>query len=273
MIETCDISYDPFALQIVPLKELRDAAPEAKHTEIERIGYVLKNLKKSKNPKDAGKLAWRAKSVLENYNPSKDAIKNDAEYLLRLVQPKTLFCMFEMVEPGEYVRKHFPEKYKITYACKNCFYDENFSEWIRGRRKIETVAELVDYALALEDDCSNKKQSLSAYLTGSSENVLDGIKKFAEVSLLTESMKAIANTESVNVWFEMNRKLKGGREIGFGKPEKRKVYTNDSEVRNTRKTISERIRLRRLGLGDAADELDVRIVRVEDLIIPEPLQA
>ncbi|TRZ54816.1 hypothetical protein D4Q76_01575 [archaeon] len=253
--------------------ELLKETPRARHSEIERVGSALKNLKRNKNPKNVGGLAWRAKGVLEKYNPqSEDVIIADANLLLEIVNPRTLYCMFEKVGAYGHMQKHFPKNYKISEDCKRCFYDENFSAWMRGNRNIETVAELVGYALALEGNCSNKKENLSICLAGSKNGLLDKTKEFADVSLKTESIKAIANSEATNVWSEMNRKLSGEREIGYGKPKGRKVYTSDPEVRKTRETRLKHIELRKLGLSNAADELDVRIIRAEDLIMPETLQ-
>jgi len=268
MVGVSDMSYEPF-MHIDLLRERGTGAATINYDGMGRVGAALKSLKASRNPINAGKLAWRAKGLLEDYDPKSEGdVRADAQYLLGVAQPRTLFCMFEMVGT-EYVRKYSPKKDMISEGCRECIYDRFFGEWIRENREIKTVDELVDYALALEASCGDKKRNLSACLEGNMKKLLDNTKDFADCSLKTESMKAIANAEATNILSEKNRVLKGGRKLGFDKPKDRKVYITDPEARSTREARSKRIELIKTGFSNAADELDVKIVKPEDLGIPD----
>lgn len=242
------------------LKESRKAAPPIKFSEIKKVGGALNALKKSGRlgPYLAASFAFKTRNAfIDNYKPrSETELSEDALYLLE-VDEKEL----RNSKKPPYLNLVLPPNYEITYESRECFNDKNFGGWIKCGGCIESVADVVESAILLDEVRDSGRRNLSDCIKEKKEELLDFTLQFAEISLLSETMKRIANQELTTVSNIIRRKYEDGRQIG-GK---------DWEVETTRKIISKRINLRRLGLSDAADELDVRIVRGEDLIMPEPL--
>ncbi len=252
---------DSFNSDIERLKESREAAPTLKFSEIKKVGSALNYIRNSGRLGSyvAVNFAYMTRNAfIEKYNPvSADELTKGALYLLEADEK---LCSSKELP---YLNIAPPKDCELTYESRECFNNREFGGWIECGKRVKSVADVVERAILLDEMRYSGRQNLSSCIKGKKEKLLDFTLQFADISLLSETMKRIANQELTTSSSIIRRKYEDDREIGG----------NDWEVENTREIISKRISLRRRGLGDVADEVGVKIVRGENLIMPEPIQA
>ncbi len=252
--------YESCNSDIESLKESREVAPQAKLGEIKKVGGALNYIRKSGRfgPYVAANFAYMTRNrFIDNYKPpSTNELSKDALYLLE-VDKNLCGC-----KGLPYLNIAPPKGRKLTYESSECFSNSEFGKWIKCGGRVESVADVVERAILLDEMRESGRQNFSGYINERDERLLDYTLQFAEISLLSETMTRIANQELTAASNLVRRNRKDGRQIGM----------DDWEAKRTREIISEQISMRRYGLGDIADELDVKIVRGENLIMPEPLQ-
>ncbi len=255
MIETGDMSYDPFALQIAPMKESREGVTIIPYTKMERVGKVVEMIQRDRrmSPAKIEYNAWNMKNALDKYFPlTIGELVNDSLRLMKISKGKFAY-EGKLTVTGD----------NVTESCRKCIDDEIRGYWFRCGRNIEIVPDVVDHTIKLEEKYLESKQNLSAVLKGDKGGyLLEVVKNTAELLILSESWKAIANKE-----VEASIAKSHGKSGRYW----RMVNTNGAYQREKeRKIISKCVRLRRQGLGDLADELKENsrfiVVKQEDCI-------
>ncbi|MFZ3077843.1 MAG: hypothetical protein WA139_05275 [Candidatus Aenigmatarchaeota archaeon] len=264
MIQFDDASYDPFT-HIVPMKESREDNPIIPYSKAERLEKVVRMIQKDRRmlPTGIAYNAWRINQVFKDYKSSSASVlRNDS------------LCMIG-IERGKFAYgKEFPfDDGKITENCMECIKDEKRGKWFSGGAKIKSLADVIGYAVDLEEEYLKCRQNLSLELKGERRggSLQEDMKYTATALILSESWKAVANKE-----IEASIAKSRGRSGRHWKI----VNTNGAEqTKREREIISECVKLRKRGLGDLADDLfensRTRVVKPEDLQSTEyePLQA